>query len=67
METQRIIEIKQDYYDDVEDFRRHLSDAYFTVMNYARRGDDMSISDLASNLYVIEFLLNECEITIKSA
>ena len=61
------IKIKQDYYQDVDSFREHLNNAYFAVMDFARRGEDMSVSDLANNLYVIEHLLRNCEIEIEEA
>lgn len=65
MATQFTIKIKQDYYENAEDFKRHLQDAYFGVMDFARRGDDVPVSELVNDLYVIEFLLQECEITVE--
>lgn len=60
-----IIKIEQDYYQDAESFREHLKNAYFAVMDFARMGDDIPISDLANNLYVIEHLLRNCKISIE--
>ena len=67
MATNYTIKIKQDYYEDVESFREHLNNAYFAVMDFIRCGEDMSISDLINNLYVIEHLLRNCEIEIEEA
>ena len=60
----KTIKIKQDRYDTVEEFKSEVCDAMRAVFNLARMGDDLSFSELANDLYILEFLLKDSEISI---
>lgn len=62
---EKTIKIKQDRYESAEEFRGELGTALFTILDLARCGDEVSLSDLANNLYVLEYLLRYADISVE--
>lgn len=62
---EKTIKIKQDRYESAEEFKGELGAALFTILDLARCGDEVSLSDLANNLYVLEYLLRYADISVE--
>lgn len=62
---EKTIKIKQNYYSTAEEFKNELREVLYSVLDFARRGAEKSMSELANDLYVVEFLIRDCEITIE--
>ena len=59
------IKIKQNYYSTAEEFKNALRNVMYAILDFARRGEEVSFSSLANDLYPLEFLLRDCEITVE--
>ena len=59
------IKIKQDRYTTPEEFKAELHDAILAIIDFARLGDEMPISELGERCYVLNYLLRDTEITIE--
>lgn len=61
---EKTITIKQDYYDTAEEFKNALRNVMYAILDLARRGEEVSFSSLANDLYPLEYLIRDAEITV---
>lgn len=62
---EKTITIKQDYYGTAEEFKNALRNVMYAILDFARRGEEVSFSSLANDLYPLEYLLRDAEITVE--